>query len=271
MKETDNNLLKEKALFSFNPLMKEDFYAFQEVFSGKVYETGGVVREGDVVLDLGASIGDFAFSIRDNKPKHIYCVEPDPSLCELLKINTKGSPVTIIPKAIVGERGLGLCIFNDQGDKQIVGSPDYEGAKTTFKDLVEDYEIDFIDFLKIDIEGGEYNVFTKENIDFLTTKVNVIVCEFHINVFAFCPNSYFIYFRDTILPHFHKYAVTSVTYRDFSVQPEELNFDIKSEGFEDKYSYATIWIYNKGGMKYYDGHAANNENDKVPPFRGLYS
>ena len=156
--QTDNAPLKEKALFSFNPLIKEHLHPLRGIFSDKVYEAGGMVREGDVVLDLGASIGDFAFSIRDNKPKHIYCVEPDPSSCELLKINTKGSPVTIIPKAIVGENELSFNILNDQGEWQMVRSPDYEGAKTTFKGLVEDYKIDFIDFLKIDMEGGEYSL-----------------------------------------------------------------------------------------------------------------
>ena len=239
---TEETNLKEKALFSFNPLAKGLFHSFQEVFSGKVYERGGVaVREGDVVLDLGASLGDFAFSIRDNKPKHIYCVEADPSLCELLEANTKSSPVTIIPKAIVGENDLMVTTLNDQGKWQIARSPDYEGAKTTFKDLVEDYKIDHIDFLKIDIEGGEYSIFTQENVDFLTTKVNTIVCELHVTR----NKDHFIYFRDVILPQLGPHVVTGVIYKDYSLKPEELKYDLNAEGFEDNYQCATIWIYKK--------------------------
>jgi len=241
---TEETNLKEKALFSFNPLAKGLFHSFQEVFSGKVYERGGVaVREGDVVLDLGASMGDFAFSIRDKKPKHIYCVEPDPSLCELLKINTKGSPVTIIPKAIVGEKDVGLQVLNDQGVSRFPPVDEFE--TTTFKKLVDDYKIDYIDFLKIDIEGGEYNIFTEENVNFLATKVKTLVCEFHFSDRTKCKNKNFLYFRDNILPQLGNYCVTGVTYKDYSITAEELNYDIKAEGFEENYIRTTIWIFNK--------------------------
>ena len=253
MKETGNNPLKESTLFSFNPFPEEHSRAFKEIFYTKVYEQGATVAEGDIVVDLGASIGDFAYSIRNNKPKHIYCVEPDQSACELLKINTKGCPVTIIPKAIVGEKDIALNVLNDQGEWRHAAAPD-EVATTTFKNLIEDYKIDYIDFLKVDIEGGEYNIFTEENIDFLINKVKVIVCEFHIGSGPSSLREDFVYFRDTILPRFSKNAVTSVSYKDYSIKPAQLNYDIKSKGFEDNYMCATVWMYNKVGDYY--KHAA---------------
>lgn len=250
MKETDNNPLKESALFSFNPFSQEHFDSFKEIFCTKGYERGATVSEGDIVVDLGASIGDFAYSIRNNKPKHIYCVEPDQSACELLEINTKGCPVTIIPKAIVGEKDIDLNMLNAQGERYI--APLDQGAQITFKNLIDDYNIDYIDFLKIDIDGGEYNVFTEENMDFLTNKVKVIVCEFKVNSLGMKDD--FVYFRDTVLPRFGKSAVTSVTYKDYSIKPSEVNYDIKSKGFEDNYAYTTIWMYNKADTCY--KHAA---------------
>jgi len=253
MKDTDNNPLKESAFFSFNPLSPFQLQYFKEIFYTKVYEQGATVAEGDIVVDLGAGIGDFAFSIRNNKPKHIYCVEPDQSACELLEINTKGCPVTIIPKAIVGEKDIALNVLNDQGEWRYATAPD-EVATTTLKNLIDECKIDYIDFLKIDIEGGEYNVFTEENMDFLTTKVKVIVCEFHIGSGPSSLREHFVYFRDTILPRFGKNAVTSVSYKDYSIKPTQLNYDIKSKGFEDNYMCATVWMYNKVGDYY--KHAA---------------
>ena len=241
MKDTDNNPLKESALFSFNPFSQEHFDAIKEIFYTKGYEQGAIVAEGDIEVDLGAGIGDFAFSIRSNKPKHIYCIEPDQSACELLEINTKGCPVTIIPKAIVGEKDIDLNMLGAQGKRYKVSLD--QDAKITFKNLIDDYNIDYIDFLKIDIEGGEYNVFTEENMDFLTTKVKVIVCEFEVSNRGM--RDHFVYFRDTILPRFGKSAVTSVTYNDYSLNPSELSYDINSPGFEDNYAYTTIWMYNK--------------------------
>jgi hypothetical protein len=38
-----------------------------------------------------------------------------------------------------------------------------------------------IDFLKIDCEGGEYDIFTEENYEFLTTKVKYITGEWHLS------------------------------------------------------------------------------------------
>ena len=253
MKETDNNPLKESALFSFNPFSGEHSRAFKEIFYTKVYEQGATVAEGDIVVDLGASIGDFAYSIRNNKPKHIYCVEPDQSARELLKINTKECPVTIIPKAIVGEKDIALNVLNDQGEWRHAAAPD-EVATTTFKNLIEDYKIDYIDFLKVDIEGGEYNIFTEENMNFLTTKVKVTVCKFHIGSGPLSLREHFVYFRDSLLPRFRKNAVTSVTYKDYSIKPTEVNYNIKSKGFEDNYMCATVWMYNKAGDYY--KHAA---------------
>ena len=112
------------------------------------------------------------------------------------------------------------------------------------RSFIDDYKIDYIDFLKIDIEGGEYNIFTEENVNFLATKVKTLVCEFH---FSEHTKKNFLYFRDNILPQLGNYSVTSVTYKDYSITAEELNYDIKAEGFEENYIRTTIWIFNKAG------------------------
>ena len=49
-----------------------------EIFSDKknLYENMFDVEEGDIVVDIGATIGEFTFSILSKKPKHCYVVEP---------------------------------------------------------------------------------------------------------------------------------------------------------------------------------------------------
>ena len=39
--------------------------------------------------------------------------------------------------------------------------------------------IDFIDFLKVDCEGGEYDIFIEDNASFLRERVNKIALEYH--------------------------------------------------------------------------------------------
>jgi len=48
----------------------------KEIFEEKIYEKFFSVDEGDVVMDIGASIGPFTYSILDKKPSKVYSIEP---------------------------------------------------------------------------------------------------------------------------------------------------------------------------------------------------
>ena len=111
----------------------------REVYDEKVYEFITEVKEGDVVMDVGASAGPFTRSILHKNPKHVYCVEPSKHFVPILEKNTEGHPVTIVNKAIVGELYENPLVFYD--------SSSIDGI--TFKNLVESYNIEKIDFLKI--------------------------------------------------------------------------------------------------------------------------
>lgn len=131
-----------------------------EIFVNGIYEKFVVVEEGDVVVDIGANVGAFGYSIRHKNVKMLYCVEPSNGLVGTLAKNLNGMPITIINSAISND--------NDD-DKQLIGPHNIYGNigdrfKTiTFKKFIEDYNIQEIDFLKIDCEGAEYQVFTEEN------------------------------------------------------------------------------------------------------------
>jgi 2-polyprenyl-3-methyl-5-hydroxy-6-metoxy-1,4-benzoquinol methylase len=45
----------------------------KEIFEDKCYEQFFEVEEGDTVLDVGASVGPFTYSILHKKPKQVYC------------------------------------------------------------------------------------------------------------------------------------------------------------------------------------------------------
>jgi 16S rRNA A1518/A1519 N6-dimethyltransferase RsmA/KsgA/DIM1 with predicted DNA glycosylase/AP lyase activity len=48
----------------------------KETFEDRIYERFFEVEEGDIVLDIGASIGPFTYSILTKNPKHVFCIEP---------------------------------------------------------------------------------------------------------------------------------------------------------------------------------------------------
>ena len=68
----------------------------------------------------------------------------------------------------------------------------------SLKDFVNEYNIDKIDFLKVDCEGGEYEVFNEENYEWIMKNVAKIAGEFHFADINDKRN--FIKFRELYLP-----------------------------------------------------------------------
>ena len=48
----------------------------KEIFEDKIYERYFEVEEGDVVFDIGASLGPFTFSILHKNPSQVFAFEP---------------------------------------------------------------------------------------------------------------------------------------------------------------------------------------------------
>ena len=77
----------------------------KEIFQDKIYERFFEVEEGDIVFDIGASLGPFTFSILDRKPKHVFCFEPSFEEFKTLVMNTRHGNVTHINKGISDKIG----------------------------------------------------------------------------------------------------------------------------------------------------------------------
>ena len=174
----------------------------KEIFEDKLYEKFFTVEEGDIVMDFGSSVGPFTYSILDNKPKHVYCIEPSPEELETLILNTSGGPVTIINKGISDQEGeFEFNLFGiDDGIKM--------AQSTTFDKIKEEYNITKIDFIKTDCEGGEYSIFNNKNFFWIKENVKKIVGEWHLETPE--KKQQFRVFRDTYLRLFPNIQVFSV-------------------------------------------------------------
>lgn len=185
----------------------------EEIYS-KVYERIPI-KEGDIVFDLGATCGDWALCIlEDYKPKHIYCIEPNPNYFEALIKNTKGLPITCINKAI--------------------GTTD-DTAYCKLSTLAKLYRVEKIDFIKTDCEGGEYCLFLEDNLDYVLNNVKVIAGEWHLrgSPYEYAPHGTkekFRWFRDNTLPKFYEFQMW-----DYSNQVN-IKWDLPNEHFIDYYT-----------------------------------
>jgi FkbM family methyltransferase len=206
----DNNIFNNRLDCNFTQLGNERKVAKEiddQVLIERIYERELCVNKGEIVVDIGANVGAFSYSILKRKPKKIYCLEPSKKLHEALKLNLDKSNVKIIGKGISNNFTFEKDAYGNGSDSEFI----------TFKQFIEDNKIKKIDFLKVDCEGGEYDIFTKENVDWITKNVSKIVCEFHLwGVEGWYEN--FKIFRDLYLPSAKFYKAVYVRDNDDTSQ-----------------------------------------------------
>ena len=147
-----------------------------EIFVDKIYEKFALVKEDDIVVDIGSNVGAFGYSIKDKNVKKIYCIEPSNGLIETLSGNLNGMPLCIINKAISNKNQDNVELSNSDNIFSHIGN---SYSTISFKKFIEDNNISSIDFLKIDCEGGEYEIFNEENRDYIINNVKNIALEWH--------------------------------------------------------------------------------------------
>lgn len=205
----------------------------EEIF-GEIscYEKIFKIEEGDIIFDAGASIGPFGYSLKNKNIKHIYCIEPSSKQIEVMEDNLLDMPYTIIPYAIGNEdiliEELG---FGDKSGKLI------SAKSKPFIEIVEENQIDKIDFLKTDCEGGEYNIFAIENLFWIKENVKIITGEWHLNTPEL--KAQFRVFRDTYLKLFPKHEVYSID------NVTNIKWDLWNDNFIEYYNEVIIHIDNR--------------------------
>ena len=150
-----------------------DEYIFAEIRSAyKDLE----IKEGDVVLDLGANIGAFAKQAAE-KGAIVHCYEPEPDNFTLLQLNSPNTKN--YKKAVVGKQNGNIKLFiNSKRNKGIHmirpvnGRENIEVETVSFSNLINEIKPNKI---KIDVEGAEYGFLPFEFPSF----VKKLVMEIH--------------------------------------------------------------------------------------------
>jgi hypothetical protein len=192
------NLFKEFDWEGFDDLQKTIILKEMEL---RIYESIFHVNDGDIVVDAGASVGPFIRTILNKKFKKCYAIEPAKSFLEKIKKNTDDR-VKIINAG-----------FSD-GESDIIAWDNSISKKITFMEFIKEENIDKIDFLKIDCEGGEYEIFKKENFDWLKNNCKYCVGEWHLGSEDL--KIKFRKVRDEIFPQFKTVIVKSVCCKDIT-------------------------------------------------------
>jgi len=149
------------------------------------------LREGDVVLDLGAYCGvtSIAFAERVGKSGKVIAVEADPENQRATARNFAqyarlgGLPIDLVPAAIWKDcNGIGFSSEGNMGSSaiEIVGNGRgsvVQSPSITLDAIAASFSLSRVSFIKCDVEGAELNIF---NSDFLRTFRPKLIIEPHI-------------------------------------------------------------------------------------------
>ncbi len=158
-----------------------DFFVVQEIFKRKLYGT----QPKGIVLDLGANIGAFSLYAARTATQ-VFAFEPENSNFEQLKKNialNRSFPIHIFKKAAGGKCGLAelspAAINKGASSLVFKRSDKSEHVETlTLEHILSLCEISNVDFLKIDIEGSEYELFENTSVHTLR-RISTIEMEIH--------------------------------------------------------------------------------------------
>lgn len=124
------------------------------------------VKEGDVVVDVGAHIGYYTLIFAElvGEKGKVYAFEPDPDNFDILRKNVEVNGyknVILEQKAVSNQRGIvRLFLGKERSAHHTLSKNDYSSDESVPVEAIrlDDYfKEESIDFIKLDVEGGEYN------------------------------------------------------------------------------------------------------------------
>jgi FkbM family methyltransferase len=172
--ETDfEGVLEANEWHSYGLFYKEN-YGCEFSKTNSVYEMFDcIVEPNDIVVDLGANIGLFTNKIA-NTAKRVIAVEGAPEIFSCLVKNT-----------CVEHKNIEYLNASIVSDKQIKEKNiwSYRPSKinVTLRQIFELYNLEKIDFLKVDIESAEYDIFYEGFDPELLSRINKISMEVHVD------------------------------------------------------------------------------------------
>ncbi|MCU7843668.1 MAG: FkbM family methyltransferase [Candidatus Thiodiazotropha sp. (ex Monitilora ramsayi)] len=182
-------------------LPSSDAPTYRQVFQQNEYEFT-IEAQPKIIVDAGANIGLASIYFANKYPEaKIFSIEPEQSNFNALKKNTASYPnITVIHAALWHENrkinlvdpGLGNWGFMTQEEGKsgsLTSEEKHQVQAITVNDILNDYDVNHIDILKIDIEGAEREVFLDTSS--WLEKVGMIIIELHDRMKPGCNRSFY--------------------------------------------------------------------------------
>lgn len=150
---------------------------------------GFKIGANSIILDVGAHVGSFSiYAAKLFKNNIVYALEPDKDnhkmLLKNLELNNLSNVHTFnVALGATSRIDKFYKSRNNTGGHSLFrwNSNYFESEKVkviSLQEFIREQRVSIIDFMKVDIEGGEYELIEEGDIDFLN-KVKKIALEFH--------------------------------------------------------------------------------------------
>ena len=171
-----------------------DIHSFEQVLVNRDYllKSGIPVKN---IIDAGANAGYASIFFSHYYPgAKIIALEPEESNCEIIRKNMEGIQNFHLEPCALWDKMTQLGLLDENTSKWSFrfseeGARKYQAVDMPY--LFDKYSIETLDLCKIDIEGGEREVFASPGADWWLQKTKVLFIELHER---FCPGTEEIFF-----------------------------------------------------------------------------
>lgn len=170
---------------------KDVHYILNEIFYQKIYNNDFVcVEKGDLVVDIGFNYGFFSIDSLRHNPSKIIGFEPNPKLVK--KFRDANIPNIELHELAVSNINGKATFYDNVKDGMSTIKTDvtqshiestFDVSVVSFNDFIKENKIEKIDYLKVDCEGSEYEIFESIDAIYLSNNINKIAIEFHHPLF----------------------------------------------------------------------------------------
>ena len=166
-----------------------DAKIIKEIFIDKPYTRYFKLPASPTIVDVGGYIGDFSiYAVKHLNADRVIVYEPTDENFEILKQNIENNAfekqITAVKKAVSNSTEILLNVEIQECDEVHVSAYWYPDAEhrimpsVTLADILEIHQLDVVDLLKVDCEGGEYDIFPTVT-DETYSRIRNIVFEYH--------------------------------------------------------------------------------------------
>jgi FkbM family methyltransferase len=149
----------------------------------------GVVEPapGWITLDIGAYKGETAIWLADRSGPNgaVYAFEPDPSVADTLTANIERNrsaaqaPISVVPYGVGAVPGRQSFAGVAGGASHVDGAGDMMIDVTTIDRAADELRLDHVDFIKMDIEGGEVDALRGGQATLRRLGPRLAICVYH--------------------------------------------------------------------------------------------